>query len=108
MRKFKSAWKFVQALLSAAVFCKERRLMNQIDNLPNLQNLSLRMTTDEVCQLARFGKSKLRRHIKTGKFPKPIDRGGEGYIWNTTAVLDALGINLQKETMINPWEQGLQ
>src|ERR1700722_4841187 len=98
MRKPKSAWNLVQVPLGAAVFYKERQPMD----LQELQNLSLRMTTDEVCHLARFGRGKLRRRIKTGKFPKPIDRGGKGYIWNRATVLDALGINRPTEDKINP------
>jgi len=73
-----------------------------------LQNLGLRITTDEVCHLARFGKGKLRNLVKKGTFPKPIDRCGKGYIWNTSAVLDALGIDTQNTLQVNPWESGLQ
>lgn len=82
--------------------------MNYSENISNTKNLNLRMTTPEVCQLARIGKGKLRKYIRAGKFPKPVDRGGKGYIWNTSTVLEALGINLSEQAEINPWEQGLQ
>jgi hypothetical protein len=69
--------------------------------------LPLRITTPEVCNIARIGKGKLRTLIRTGKFPKPIDRGGKGYVWNTHSVLQALGIYTTSKND-NPWERGLE
>lgn len=74
-----------------------------------LQNLRLRMTSDEVCHLARFSKNTLLQRVKKGTFPKPIDRCGNGYVWNTSVVLGALGFDTpQSEQTANPWEKGLQ
>ena len=55
-------------------------------------NLPLRITTPEVCGLARFSKSTLWKRIDAGQMPAPIDRGGGGFIFDRDAVLKALGV----------------
>ena len=52
-----------------------------------------RMTTVEVCALARYGKATLFRRIDAGHMPRPLDRGGGGYLFDRKAVLIALGMN---------------
>lgn len=96
------------AVMGVAVFFTKKDTMNYTESKFDINNIGPRITTKEVCKLARIGKGKLRRYIRTGKFPKPVDRGGEGYIWNTASVFDALGISRQTEADINPWEMGLE
>ena len=66
------------------------------------------MTTPDVCKLAGYSSSKLLRLVREEKFPKPIDRGGDGFVWNRSTVLAALGLQSEEATEINPWEVGLQ
>jgi predicted DNA-binding transcriptional regulator AlpA len=49
-----------------------------------------RMTTREVCALARYSSSTLWKRIDAGLMPAPIDRGGAGYLFDRPAVLTAL------------------
>jgi predicted DNA-binding transcriptional regulator AlpA len=51
-----------------------------------------RLTTGEVCALARYTRSTLWKRIDAGHMPKPIDRGGSGFLFDTTAVHTALGM----------------
>lgn len=51
-----------------------------------------RLTTPEVCALARYSKSTLWKRIDAGQMPAPIDRGGGGFIFDRDAVLKALGM----------------
>lgn len=51
-----------------------------------------RITTPEVCALAGYTKATLWRRIDDGHMPKPIDRGGRGFIFDKTAVLIGLGM----------------
>jgi predicted DNA-binding transcriptional regulator AlpA len=51
-----------------------------------------RITTREVCALARYSPSTLWKRIDAGIIPAPIDRGGDGFLFDRRAVLGALGI----------------
>ena len=51
-----------------------------------------RITTREVCALARYGRATLFRRIDAGQMPHPIDRGGDGFLFDRKAVLVALGL----------------
>src|SRR5262245_58488259 len=53
--------------------------------------LPLRLTTDEVCDLARFGEVTLWRRIRDGKMPRPVDRARQ-HLFDRDAVLRALGM----------------
>ena len=53
--------------------------------------LPARMTASEVIALARFSRQTLRRRIKRGAFPKPVDEARE-QIFDRDAVLKALGM----------------
>jgi predicted DNA-binding transcriptional regulator AlpA len=57
----------------------------------------LRMTTREVCALARYSSSTLWKRIKQGRMPPPVDRGGGGHLFNRRAVLMALGTDAADE-----------
>lgn len=75
----------------------------------NPQNLPARIMTSEVLKLARYGHTKLRKKLKSGEFPQPIDRGKQ-LIWNRDEVLIALGyIEPQQGIAHNdPFKKGLQ
>lgn len=49
----------------------------------------LRLTTREVCDLAKFSSVTLWRRIRAGRMPQPIDRGREA-IFDRAAVVAAL------------------
>lgn len=51
--------------------------------------LPMRLTTDDVCRLARYSRATLWRRIKAGQFPAPRDRGRQA-IFDRDAVLQAL------------------
>ena len=51
-----------------------------------------RITTREVCALARYGRATLFRRIDAGQMPHAIDRGGDGFLFDRKAVLVALGL----------------
>jgi predicted DNA-binding transcriptional regulator AlpA len=57
-----------------------------------------RMTTREVCALARYSSSTLWKRIDADHMPKPIDRGGSGFLFDTKAVLLALGMHTNGDT----------
>ena len=50
-----------------------------------------RITSREICELARYTKATLWRRIDAGQMPAPIDRGGDGFLFDRKAVLAALG-----------------
>jgi hypothetical protein len=52
--------------------------------------LPLRLMRSEVCALARISPERLRRKIRAGTMPKPVDRGRED-LFDRDAVLEALG-----------------
>lgn len=54
--------------------------------------LPARMTTGEVCALARYGKETLARRIKAGTMPAPVDRARQ-MLFDRGQVLAALGID---------------
>jgi hypothetical protein len=54
-----------------------------------------RMTTAEVCELARYGPITLWRRIRAGRMPRPVDRGRQS-MFDRDAVLIALGLNPAK------------
>jgi len=54
--------------------------------------LPARLTKAEVLGLARFGDKTLRRRIRTGLMPQPIDRNGQGALFDRDSVLKALGM----------------
>jgi excisionase family DNA binding protein len=56
-----------------------------------------RMTTREVCSLARYSRSTLWKRIDAGTMPAPIDRGGGGYLFDRRAVLAFLGLDKPNE-----------
>ena len=52
------------------------------------------LTADEVCELARFSRQTLWRHVRAGKFPEPIHFGARIIRWrarDVAALLDAGG-----------------
>jgi predicted DNA-binding transcriptional regulator AlpA len=55
------------------------------------EHYSARLTTREICAIARYGPITLWRRIKTGQMPRPVDRGRE-HIFDREAVLKALGL----------------
>lgn len=59
----------------------------------DIARLPMRMTTSEVCAVARFSKATLQRRIKTGLIDlKPIDRGQEK-LYLRADVVRALGLS---------------
>lgn len=58
-----------------------------------------RMTTREVCALARYSSSTLWKRIDAGHMPKPLDRGGDGFLFDRKAVLIALGMEPAADTL---------
>lgn len=54
-----------------------------------------RLTTSEVCELARYKRDTLWRRIREGKMPKPVDRGREA-LFDRAAVEKALGLQPQE------------
>lgn len=70
----------------------------------NVPDLPPRLTTPEVLELARYGRAKLRAQRKAGRMPDPIDRGGDGDIYDRDAVFKALGIAQDdKQSTASPW-----
>ena len=69
-------------------------------------DLPERMTTTEVCALARFSAITLWRRRKQGKMPRAIDRGREA-LFDRDAVLRALGMHLPEKQCApeadDPW-----
>lgn len=67
-----------------------------------------RITTSEVCAIARLSPVTIQRRIAAGKLPKAIDRGRE-QIFDRRAIYEALGISILDEnnaaTEENPWER---
>ena len=59
---------------------------------PLIERLPMRMTSSEVCDLARFSKGTLWRRIKLGLMPQYIDRGRE-CLFSRDAVLTALDLS---------------
>ena len=51
-----------------------------------------RMTSAEVCALARYGKATLWRRIDAAHMPAPVDRGSGGFLFDRREVLKALGL----------------
>jgi predicted DNA-binding transcriptional regulator AlpA len=49
-----------------------------------------RISTAEICALARYSTATLWRRIDAGEMPAPIDRGRDGYLFDRRAVLIAL------------------
>ena len=52
------------------------------------------LTADEVCELARFSRQTLWRHVRAGKFPKPVRFGDRIIRWrarDVAALLEARG-----------------
>ena len=62
-----------------------------------------RLTTPEVCALARYSKSTLWKRIDAGLMPAPIDRGGQGFLFDKTAILKALGHHHEQATEAADW-----
>jgi predicted DNA-binding transcriptional regulator AlpA len=58
-----------------------------------------RLSTPEVCALARYGRATLWKRIDAGLMPRPIDRGGDGYLFDLRAVMAALGLDGQHEAV---------
>ena len=56
-----------------------------------------RMTTREVCSLARYSSATLWRRIDAGHMPSPLDRGGSGFLFDRRAVLTALGMHTDEK-----------
>lgn len=52
---------------------------------------SPRIPSSEVCRLAGYGPVTLRRRVKAGRMPKPVDKGAEN-LYDRAAVYQALGI----------------
>jgi predicted DNA-binding transcriptional regulator AlpA len=64
-----------------------------------------RITTREVCALARYTSATLWRRIDAGHMPRPIDRGGEGFLFDRKAVLTALGMQVDDAKTETPnWD----
>ena len=52
------------------------------------------LTADEVCELARFSRQTLWRHVRAGKFPEPVRFGDRIIRWracDVAALLEAKG-----------------
>ena len=62
-------------------------------DLSDVTRLPVRLTTAEVCAIARFSPVTLRRRQKAGRFPTAIP--GEQGIYARDAVLEALGLGPQ-------------
>ena len=66
-----------------------------------------RLTTAEVCALARYGPATLWRRVKQGRMPKPVDRGRHS-LFDRDEVLAALGFNREPSAYHpgppDPWE----
>lgn len=59
---------------------------------PEVVEYPVRMTTREVCELAKFSPSTLWSRLRNGYMPAPIDRGRDGFIFDRQAVVRALGL----------------
>lgn len=70
---------------------------------PDPLDIPPRMFTSEVLELARFGYGTLRQKQKRGEFPKHVDRGRE-YIFDGRAVYKALGLVIDENHDVNPWD----
>lgn len=56
-----------------------------------MSDLPRRLTTSEVCSLARYSSVTLWRRIKAGEMPRPVDEGRQA-LFDRDAVLKALGM----------------
>jgi predicted DNA-binding transcriptional regulator AlpA len=62
------------------------------------------MTTREVCALARYSRTTLFSRIDAGAMPKPVDRGGAGFLFDRTAVSIALGMYKEVVAPQKSWD----
>lgn len=69
-----------------------------------IDQLQPRLYTREVCALAGFGPSKLRRRIAEGTFPPPVDRGVQN-LFDRDEVLRALNIGTKVEAPVEETAQ---
>lgn len=58
----------------------------------DLARLPPRLSTPEVCKLARYSRATLWRRIDAKQMPEPVDRGGKGFLFDRDSVLKALGL----------------
>lgn len=72
----------------------------------DVNSLPPRISTAEVLEIARFGRRKLTARIRSGKFPQPVDRGKDGFIFLKKDVLEALHITTSQQS-VNPFEAAL-
>lgn len=73
--------------------------------------LPARLTTAEVCEIARYGPATLRQRVAAGAMPAPIDRGQRGSsIYDRDAVLKALRITNPADADFeeDPWMRGAE
>lgn len=64
--------------------------------ITDIHSLPPRLTTDEVCALARFGPWTLKAKVDAGGMPAPVHRGRPN-LYNRDEVLIALGLRESKE-----------
>ena len=74
----------------------------QTQAMQNVDRLSVRLYTQEVCALAGFGPAKLRRRIAEGKFPPPVERGNQ-LLFDRDEVLRALNIGTPQVQETAQW-----
>jgi hypothetical protein len=68
----------------------------------DLSKLPLRLTSAEVCQIARRSRTWLAAEVKAKRFPEPADYGRPN-IYNRDAVLKALGLNTPLPDPADAW-----
>ena len=72
-----------------------------------------RITTSEICSIARLSPQTIGRRVKDGKLPKAVDRGEE-LLFDRLAVYQALGIPVEgrkddareSHSEEDPWVKG--
>lgn len=69
----------------------------------SILTLPARLTTSEVCSLARYGATTLWRERRAGNMPAPIARGRED-IYDRDAVLKALGMIQDENPTSDEWD----
>lgn len=64
-----------------------------------------RLTRPEVLELGRFSESELRKRIKAGEMPGPVDRRCRPHVFDRDAVLLALGVGgASADIEDDPWK----
>lgn len=71
----------------------------------DLTQLPARVPLPMVLAVCGYGSATLRRRRKQKRMPEPIDRGGDGGIYDRDAVLKALGIEpASGRDEVDPWD----